>query len=348
MPTQDFATSHECGHMDGMPDEYNERWSGTSYSEISVRQNLPGDPYDPDDGSYTATATDHAMMNENRMLRNRYFWHAAEWVRQIYGTPMRVRLDGTYDNYTLPPFHPAAQRDRAYYPWPMVGSLNNSNPGNPFSRFDMYLHAMGKERYSAGLLPGASMASPFDGQLIIIVRLHCNLPATGNKANENANRQRILAGITATVRNQLNNRWFAAGTANYGSPPRPKRFNKCLIEFRVAVLVTNHPFDAAAQGTATGLVGTFPLHFTVRVTSPPTSPPAVPWSPPARTLSLYVSPPATHPGRAFIAQFPRMLGIASPPPPAPGTPFPAGAMDSPHIQPIVRLIMPDAVITRFR
>jgi hypothetical protein len=53
-------------------------------------------------------------------------------------------------------------------------------------------------------------------------------------------------------------------------------------------------------------------------------------------------------GPPFIAQFPAMLGIPSPPPPPPGTPFPAGAMDSAHIQPIVRLVIPDAIVTRFR
>ncbi len=349
---QNFASAHECGHMDGMPDEYNERWQGESYNEISVRQNLPGDPYESDDGRHNGSLTDRGIMVHNRMMRNRYFWHAAEWVRQIYGTPMRVRLDATFDNYTLPPFLPAAQRDRAYYPWPMQGALNQSNPANPQSRFDLYLHALGKDRFSGAILPGSSPPlPPFDGMLIVIVRLNCNLPPDPNRARETVNRQTILSSITAAVRNQLNNRWFATGTANYGSPATPHRFNKCLIEFRASVVVTNHPFNARSQANANSIVSTFtsPPHYTLQVTSPPTSPPASPWaSPPTRILSLYVSPPGINPGPAFIAQFPRMLGIPSPPPPPPGVAFPAGAMNSPHIQAIARLIMPDAVITRFQ
>jgi hypothetical protein len=57
---------------------------------------------------------------------------------------------------------------------------------------------------------------------------------------------------------------------------------------------------------------------------------------------------AVNVGPAFMNQFPAMLGIPSPPPPAPPAAFPAGAMDSVHIQPIVRVVMPDAIVTRFR
>jgi len=341
-----FASAHECGHMNGLPDEYNERWSGTSYNEISVRQNLPGDPYEPDDGTIGSPPGlgISAIMNHNHAPRNRHFWHAAEWVRQIVGTPLRVRNDAIDNDYTLPPF---AQASSAYYPWPLLGPLNQSNPGNPFSRFDMYLHAMGKERYSVALLPGASAAAPFDGVLVIIVRVHCNLPPNATGATETANRRSILSGITAALRNQLNNRWYATGQANFGAG-NARWFNKCLIEFRVAVVVTNHPFSPPVQATATGIATTFPAHFNLRVISPPASPPAAAWSPPARTVTLHMVNLLANPGPAFMAQFPTMLGIPSPPPPPPGVAFPAGAMDSVHIQPIVGLVMPGAVVTRFR
>src|SRR5262249_24561621 len=43
-----FASAHECGHADGLPDEYNERWDGGSYGQLSWEYNMPGDPYEPD------------------------------------------------------------------------------------------------------------------------------------------------------------------------------------------------------------------------------------------------------------------------------------------------------------
>jgi hypothetical protein len=205
---------------------------------------------------------------------------------------------------------------------------------------------MGKERYTVALLPGSSGASPFDGVLVIIVRVACTLPPNATAATETANRQSILSTITAAIRNQLNNRWSAAGTANFGGGSR--RFQRCLIEFRVSVVVTNHPFSPPVQATATNIATTFPPHFNLRVISPPASPPANPWSPPARTLTIHMVNLLGNAGPPFIAQFPPMLGIPSPPPPPPGTPFPAGAMDSAHIQPIVRLVIPDAIVTRFR
>ncbi|HEU0121547.1 MAG TPA: hypothetical protein VFQ91_13545 [Bryobacteraceae bacterium] len=352
-----FASAHESGHMDGLPDEYSERWRAANatypngpvtYGEMGLSQNLPGDPYEFDDRTFGGPPG--SMMNTNQHPRNRHFWHAAEWVRGIYGTPLRVQVNPTFNNYTLPRFAVAGQTDSAYYPWPLVGMTNQSNPASPPSQFDLYLHVMGTDVYSAQALPGSSLASPFDGVLVIVVRIYCTLPATAVTATETANRTAILNGIASAVQNQLNNRFSAAGTANYGAPATTHVFRRCLLEFRASVVVVNHPFNAAAQGSSNQVTGAFPRHFSLVITSPPSSPPASPMNLGTRTLTIHTPVVPGNPVPAFMANYSRMLGIASPPPPPPPG-FVAGtSLDAADLLPIVRLVMPGAgtTVTRFR
>src|SRR5262249_32170632 len=117
-----FPMAHESGHMDGMPDEYNARWWGASYDQLSFKANLPGDPYEPDGRDETGDLAASPMMNGNKRMRNRYFWHAAEWVRRVTNVPMKVKLGNTYDDYWLPG-HPRVDQGPTFYPWPVAHQL---------------------------------------------------------------------------------------------------------------------------------------------------------------------------------------------------------------------------------
>jgi hypothetical protein len=347
-----YAAAHETGHMGGMPDEYNERWWAASYDQISFKQNLPGDPYEPDGRNESGTGALAAMMNGVKTMRNRYFWHNAEWVRQLTGTPLKViyqDIGGSlYDNYWLPP-HPTALE--TYYPWPINGLLNQSiSPPAPpapvppvaypmqWGRYDLYLYALGKDHYAANIISAhATMAAPFDAILVIALKITCVLPATGsppNLANEDSWRQQALQHLAAGVRTVFNNQWGFSGA----SVNPAWTIQKGLIHVVPQFVVENHPFDAtrsppSTQLTplATSIQNTFGVNYQLRVDWQ--SPPNAIWSPPGRRLVLNMQSWAALDG-LFGAQIPRMLGINKA----------VGAVTAADLQPVVQLVLPGAVV----
>jgi hypothetical protein len=281
-----FSSAHESGHMDALPDEYNERWWGVSYNQLSFKQNLPGDPYEPDgrtEGGAALSPPITPLMNGNVTLRNRYFWHAAEWVRPIINAPLKVK-HGAYDDFFLPEY--SGNDSRSYYPWPLIS--NNLTMNNITS--DFYLYAMGKERYSETLIANA----PVDGLLVIVLRMICHLPADPAIGTEVANREDLLMRMAAITRQYMNDRFYATGQATWDSPPKTRQFNRCALQFVPQYLVENHPHSSPPRGPnssdvidniaiqryADNIKTTLPPHVRVVVTaSPPASPPTWRWIP---------------------------------------------------------------------
>ncbi|MEO8232499.1 MAG: OmpA family protein, partial [Ignavibacteriota bacterium] len=75
------ANPHESGHGDSLVDEYVERWTSASYQQAGLYSYSPGGPFD----------FDHTgMMNGNRDIRGRYFWHVAEWSNKLYNKPFVI------------------------------------------------------------------------------------------------------------------------------------------------------------------------------------------------------------------------------------------------------------------
>ena len=320
-----YAAAHESGHMDGLPDEYNERWDGASYNQISFKANLPGDPFERDgrtEAGVQSPPGDTAMMNGNCRLRNRFFWHAAEWCRLVTGTPFEVDLTdigGTrYPNYWLPA-HPNTAKGRTYYDWPFEAWV--SPPGG--HRFDWFLYRLGREHYTSNpaMMPHASVAQPFDGVLVIGMHMVCQLQGNANLQNEDDLRSRLLAVLAASVGQEMNNRFYAGGT--HGG----QTFNRCLIHFTPQFFVQNHPFaspprapvtvggwtyrevDRALYTGATSLATLFGASCRLEVwnAAATVSPPN--WSPPLRRLSMTVASDADLDVQ-FEGWFPRFLGLA--------------------------------------
>jgi len=146
-----FTAAHECGHGDSLLDEYNERWTLCSYLERSFATWIDGDPYE-DDGD--------AMMNGNKEIRGRHYWHAVEWVRAVSG--LNYQLDHAGNLYKLPHHKNQSAADlRTFVTWPMVSDVNvtgTTAAGEGGRRkFDMYLYALGNDAYARKPAPGQDL-----------------------------------------------------------------------------------------------------------------------------------------------------------------------------------------------
>jgi hypothetical protein len=72
---RNFAGAHETGHAGGMPDEYPRSNNGEGQTGFGSN-NVPGAAFSLDS---------EAMMRFNHVVRARYYWHVAEWMRRIPG-----------------------------------------------------------------------------------------------------------------------------------------------------------------------------------------------------------------------------------------------------------------------
>ena len=291
-----FPTAHESGHMDALPDEYNEQWNSASYNQVSLKCNLPADPYRLDE------AGGGAMMNKNEVIRNRYFWHAAEWARRRIGGDIHLKVvledrGGTkYDDYHVPE-HGDAHRTYAF--WPLQADLKPDAPQPvlPASARgglrDLFLYTLGKDHYSQAILPELEDppgASPYDGILAIIVKVAFDLEKwTDPATNKDKRAQLLQAAINGA--DIFNHAWYATGKAPIpGSAPAAEyTFTRCLIQFSPRVVVSNHiedgetaaPVDPAdPQPTEHGhlamsVIQKLKLHYCVEVEE--ADPPATRW-----------------------------------------------------------------------
>ncbi len=339
-----FTSAHESGHMNGFPDDYNERWNCASYDQISFRANgPPGDPYEPDGRqdatvTYGGTILNGSMMNVNSRVRGRYYWPSAEWVSRIIGFPLKVKftdtLDSTEYEYKLPP-HPKRDADRTYLSWPFIGMRNATTGAAPpatsppsvgvvnWDRFECYLYALGKDHYSQEGLqqlavaarsdrgrPALATPPTFDGMLVVNVRLKCTLPGDATVGTEDTDRADLVAKIAAAVRKGMCNRWSMKGS--FGSPPH--LFERCLINIVPLIMVENDPHGhyAAKGWSPADLETEYGVHFLLEAKESAASPPvaASVWDIPNRKLNVDFRPgQAVDLGTQLEDKFPGFLGI---------------------------------------
>jgi hypothetical protein len=208
-----FVLAHESGHADSLADEYIEPADHASYFQPGFEDYIPGSPFDPDAD---------AMMRGNREVRPRHFWHAAEWLRSIYGVAFQVKFDGF--DFKLPPHPNAPTKTFLTLPW---NDAPNTRTAGGF--FDAFLFRLGKEKYSATVLE----KGPYDGILRVVVRMRCTF---FHRVHDDLRNQ--LSKMLNSVQERMNAKFFVTGDA------KGETFARCRLSFSPRFLVDTDSGDA--------------------------------------------------------------------------------------------------------
>ena len=298
-----YTAAHECGHGQSLPDEYNERWNAFSLDELSFQNNLPGDPYEPDGRSWDPgvpnAGNDSGMMTGVVMIRNRYFWHSAEFARAATGITFKIKYD-TYDDFFVPPHANFPQRSYVY--WPINDKIDDAAP--PRGKRDLLLYSIGKDRYAQDLLPHG----PFQGILVINVKLSFTFQ---NALASNATMRQVVSAVRADIQATLGDKWYATGKVQAGSA-QEWEFTRCVIRFSPRFLISN---GNTANAAYTGLLANIPPHFNVQVNN--AHPANTRWNAAAPGNNLTLDVDLTDPNwqanvqTAFTAKFCEMIGFAN-------------------------------------
>ena len=256
-----YVLAHELGHGGSLPDEYGEWWTRCSHNGPGITCNIPGDPFVDEGRDFDLTSSLHGaanppypMMTMTVEMRNRYFWHNAEFARKFIKQPMYAK-HGKYAEYTVPG-HPKSPRQNYNY-WPIASALNKTLAAKGVGAADLYLHAAGKEHFTVTLMP----KGPYDGILSILIKIA--LYESGNSA-----RMRDL------IRNAMldsNKRYYASGTVEVQTDAGKKDYDseKSMVRFTPRFLIDE--VDKNASNAATyaadfaGFLADFGVHSSIRI-----------------------------------------------------------------------------------
>lgn len=241
----EYILAHELGHGGSLPDEYAERAFYASGGVAGFSCNTPGDPF-VDEGLYpdfVKTVYKDAnppfpMMTQTVEMRNRYFWHNAEFARKFIKEPMFAKY-GDYPEYKVPG-HPSFPRSQ-YSHWPIADALNHNLGAK--GKVDIYLHAAGKERYTVDVIP----KGPYDGILSVLLKLV--LYETTAAASK-------VVWVRDAIRNAINDynkRYYGAGDVTVhidGGPGAKKDFTYGKTIFRLSPRFLLDPVDKTAANPA--------------------------------------------------------------------------------------------------
>ncbi len=260
-----FTAAHELGHGGSMPDEYGEWWTRCNHSGPGITNNIPGDPF-VDEGRdfdltaslYGGGATPYPMMTMAVEMRNRYFWHNAEFARKQMNQAFFSK-HGKYDAYQVPG-HPSFPYQNYSY-WPVQAAMNRKS-GN-HGDTDIYLHVLGKEKYSLDLLPNG----PWDGIVSILLKIDLTVPGT-----------LTVTDVRDAIRNAIltfNGQFSATGSTGVTTDVKADTatFTKAEVRFSPRFLISNvnpsqtsfvFPGNTYAQDYA-GWQGWIRTHFQANV-----------------------------------------------------------------------------------
>jgi hypothetical protein len=219
-----FTLAHELGHGGSLPDEYGEWWERCNHNGPGVINNIPADPFvdegrdfDLNASLYKGGATPYPMMTMAVEMRNRYFWHNAEYARKHTNSPLYSK-HGAYTDYKVPGHPKFPNRTYAYWPIREKMKFASGSHGN----VDIYLHALGKEHFTQKLMPNG----PWDGVLSVLLKFDLTVPATVN-----------VTDVRDVVRNAIltfNKSFSANGTTNTITDKGNKDLALAKVIFRLS------------------------------------------------------------------------------------------------------------------
>lgn len=327
----ELVVAHECGHGGSLPDEYSEKSTKCSYFQKPLRSNnIVSDFYQLDTSG---------MMSSNKQIRGRYFWHLAEWLRQLYGGTYKVRHDGRLFDVPLHPNsgNPSSPKTvRSFVNWPLKADVNTrtSSMDAP-ARVDVLFYALGADKFSAQMIKAGT---PFHGVVVVQLKMKVSFPTKSSFTPDGTfGRVRSeLNTLNTRLDARFNDRWRVKGTLG------GRTFDNCLVHFSFRYLVTtitneagekNQKFLGKNGGSvagyntlATSLENDHDVHLTVNVVDPPTTQTSA-----LSGKTLRLRSDNYNQFDTFVAQFLGMSTTA----PASGGAFP----DSAQVLPLLRKVV---------
>src|SRR5437764_4737247 len=245
-------------------------------------------------------------MNGVQTMRNRYFWHSAEFARTASGIPLLVKLGLNYTKFEVPPHETVAPETattvprRSYVYWPIQDKVDDTAGSR--SQYDLLLYAMGEDRFSKHLIPNG----PFQGTLLVVVKMLFTFDATFAPSVAN-----ILPALRGRIQRDHGSKFYAEGKVRVGTP-QEWEFKKCLIRFSPRFIVSN---GNTADPMYNWLVTNVGAHFQINVNH--ATPANTRWAAVAPNRNLILEADATSPNAltalqtAFSDRFAEMLGFAN-------------------------------------
>jgi len=271
--------------------------------------NTPGDPFETDGANWDpaqVTSPDSGLMNGVQTMRNRYFWHSAEFARTASGIPLLVKLGLNYTKFEVPPHETVAPETattvprRSYVYWPIQDKVDDTAGSR--SQYDLLLYAMGEDRFTKHLIPNG----PFEGTLVVVVKMLFTFDATFAPSVGT-----ILPALRNRIRADHGSKFYAVGKVRVGTP-QEWEFKKCLIRFSPRFIVSN---GNTGNATYNGLVTHVGPHFRINVNN--AAPANTRWTAAAPNRNLILEADASSPNAqnvlqgAFSDRFAEMLGFAN-------------------------------------
>ena len=148
------------------------------------------------------------MMTMAVEMRNRYFWHNAEYARKHTTIPLYTKTKhgsgSIYEEYKVPG-HPNYPTETYTY-WPVREKMNRAS--GKHGKVDIYLHALGKEHFTQKLIP----KGPWDGAVRADVREPRGRPEQARGPGGEVGRWPHVRTLTASSRRFWARRsWPAVG-----------------------------------------------------------------------------------------------------------------------------------------
>jgi len=236
-----FTFAHEVGHGASLHDEYVEPNTRTNVGIFDWLDSFdcfsPGSPFVRDD---------QTMMNQNKKVDARDHWHVAEWLRARLGGSLELEVRHGTHVYHLP-HHPQTPA-KNHICWPLREDINRSVAGRRHSRFDAFIYPLGDDRWASTALPArVGQAAPFDGILVIVVKLRFKMhtgfttttDATGATVADAAGiaMHDFLVATRDQVRLRFCDRFYVRGSVGGYT------FRRALLEFSPRYYVTNSGQD---------------------------------------------------------------------------------------------------------